>query len=91
MHFCLPIKLKSKAGNNNNVAAGTISVNNFLEHWMKEVITKRYEDDVPILTLKTVEVYRYSDEILKHIPKDALETFEETLLYSKKKVTPTGD
>lgn len=36
--------------------------------------------------LKQPELYRYSDAILKHMPKDALETFENTLLYSRKKV-----
>ena len=29
--------------------------------------------------------------MLKHLPKDVLETFEETLLYSRKKVTLSGD
>lgn len=36
--------------------------------------------------LKQPEPYRYSDAMLKHMPKDALETFENTLLYSRKKV-----
>ena len=34
----------------------------------------------------TFDVYRYSDELLKHMPKDALKTIENDLLYSKKKV-----
>lgn len=29
--------------------------------------------------------------ILKHMPKDALKTFEKTILYSKKKVILTGN
>ena len=32
------------------------------------------------------EKYRYFDAILKHMPKDPLETFKSTLLYSRKKV-----
>ena len=34
----------------------------------------------------TFDVYRYSDQLLKHMPKDALKTIENDLLYSKKKV-----
>ena len=84
MLICLPIKIKSKTNNANDVAAGIIPVNNFLTHWIKEVDIKRYGVDVPILPLKTVEVYRYSDDMLKHMPEKALETFEETLLYKYK-------
>ena len=35
---------------------------------------------------KMTEKYRYFDAILKHMPKDPLETFKSTLLYSRKKV-----
>ena len=91
MHLCLPLKIKFKADNNNNIAAGAIPANNFIAHWIKEVDIKRYGADVPILPLKAIEVYRYSDDMLKHLPKDALETFEAMLLYSKKKVELTGN
>ena len=44
-------------------------------------------DDTLILpTSNTVEIYKYSDAILKHLPKNALEVIENDLLYSKKKV-----
>ena len=91
MHLFPPKKIKSKADNNNDIAAGTMPVNNFFVHWIKEVDIQRYGDDVPVLPLKTIEVYRYFDDMLKHLPKDALETFEVMLLYSKKKVELTGD
>ena len=43
-------------------------------------------------TNNTVEIYKYSDAILKHLPKDALEVIENDLLYSKKKVKlPDGE
>ena len=32
------------------------------------------------------EIYRYSDEMLKHLPKNALKMIENDLLYSKKRV-----
>ena len=47
---------------------------------------------MPILpTTNTVEIYKYSDAILKHMPKNALAVIENDLLYSRKKVKlPTG-
>ena len=91
MHLCLPMKIKSKVDDDNDVAAGTVPVNNFFTHWITEVEIKGYGDDTPILPLKTIKVYRCSDEMLKHLPEKALETFEETLLFNKKKVVLAGD
>ena len=50
-------------------------------------------DDTPILpTTNTVEIYKYSDAILNHMPKKALAVIENDLLYSRKKVKlPTGE
>ena len=90
------MKIKLAADNNNDIAAGVITVNNFFAHLIKEIDIKRYGDDIPILPLtSTVGFYRYSDEMLKHMPKKALKTIENDLLYSKKKldftVTMTKD
>ena len=59
----------------------------------KEIDIKRYGDDIPILPqTNTVEIYKYSDAILKHMEGDALKTFQNDLLYSNKKVNlPTGE
>ena len=59
----------------------------------KEIDIKRYGDDIPILPqTNTVEIYKYSDVILKHMEGDALKTFQNDLLYSNKKVSlPTGE
>ena len=66
-------------------------MNNFLAHWIKQIGIKRYGDDMPILPLtNTVDIYRNSDELLKHMPKDALKTIENDLLYSKNKVAIYG-
>ena len=46
--MCLPIKIRSKVNNANDIAAGTIPVNNFFAHWIKEIDIKRYGDDIPI-------------------------------------------
>ena len=86
VHLCFPSKVKSKADNKDDLAARTITVNNFFAHWIKEINVVRYGDDVPVLpTTNMVDVYQYSHELLKHIPKEALTTIENDLLYCKDK------
>ena len=65
-----------------------IRVNNFFKHRIKEIDIKRYRDGLQILpTIKTRDIYRYSDAILKHIsPEDALKTHGKTLLFNKKRL-----
>ena len=74
--------------------AGTVTVNNFFAHWIREINIVRYGDEKPIF-LKTnmVDVYRYLDELLKlnyiwlitydelHMPKKDLTAIENNLLY----------
>ena len=56
-------------------------------HWIKEIVIKRLGDDLPVLpTTNTIDIYKYSDAMLKHVPADALEIIQYNLLYSKKKV-----
>ena len=70
--FAFHLKFKSAANNNNNIAAGLIAVNNFFAYSIKEIDIKRYGDDIRILPLtNTVNICRFSDKILKHMPKDA--------------------
>ena len=92
VHLCFPIKIKSAVDINNDIAAGVITVNNFFARWIKEIDIKRYGDDIPIMSLtNTVDVYKYSDEVLKHMPKDAFKTTENDFLYSKKKFIIYGN
>ena len=92
VHLSFPIKIKLAADNDNDIPAGVITVNNFFAHWIKEIDIKSYGDDIPILLLiNTVDIYRYFDELLKHVSKDALKTIENGLLYSKKKVAIYGN
>ena len=45
-------------------------VNNFFAHWIKEIDIKHLGDDIPILpTTNTINIYRYSDAMLKHLSK----------------------
>ena len=56
--------------NDNDLPAGYIPVNNCFAHWIKEIDIKRYGDDITILPLSnTVDIYRYSEEMLKHMLK----------------------
>ena len=65
------------------ISATDTVVNNFFSHWIKEIDIKRLGDDTPILpTTNTVEIYKYSDAILKHIPEKALKVIRNYLLYS---------
>ena len=67
-----------------------IKVNNFFAHWFKEVDIKRYGDDIPIFPLaNTVDVYRYSGAIFKHMTEKVLKIFEDFVL--QKRVMLTGN
>ena len=87
VHLVFPMKIKKKSNVANDILAGEITVNNFFAHWIKEIDIKRLGDDIPILpTTNTIPIYRYSDRLLKHMPKDSLAIIENNLLYSKKKL-----
>ena len=93
VHLVFPMKIKKKSNVANDILAGEITVNNFFAHWIKEIDIKCLGDDIPILpTTNTIPIYRYSNRLLKHMPKDSLAIIENNLLYSKKKVKlPAGE
>ena len=93
VHIVFPLKIKKKTNVANDILATEITVNNFFAHWIKEIDIKRLGDDVPVLpTTNTIEIYKYSDAMLKHVPKKALKVIENDLLYSRKKVKlPAGE
>ena len=87
MVLCLPIAFRKKTNKENAIAATMIPVNNFFAHWIKDVTVKRYGDDIAVLPINTtLDTYRYSESMLKHMPEKALATFQKELLYSQKKV-----
>ena len=87
-----PIRIKSKADNNNQLPARMVMVNNFSALWLKEVDIERYGGGLQILPIgNTTELYKYYDAMLEHMPKDSLKTFENTLLYFKKKFVLEGN
>ena len=92
VHLVFPLKIKNKTNVANNILTTEVTVNNFFAHWIKEIDIKRLGDDIPILPMtNTINIYKYSDAMLKHLPKKALKVIENNLLYSKKKVKLPDD
>ena len=87
IHICFPIKIKKKTNKDAAIVSNMITVNNFFAHWIKEISITKYGSDKELpSTFSPWEVYQYSDQMLKHLPSDALKTIQKTLLYSKKPV-----
>ena len=59
-------------------------INNFFARSIEEINIRRCDDDLQIVSSKFIDIYQYSDTMLKQMPKDVLKTYKETLLYSKK-------
>ena len=92
IEICLPLTFRKRTNKAQAIDGNLIPVNNFFTHWVKDVNKKRYGDDITILPInKTLDIYRYSDAMLKHLPDDVLVTFQEDLLYSKKPVIIKGN
>ena len=91
MVLCLPVMFR-KTNKTAAIDANIMPVNNFFNHWIKDVIVKRYGDDIAVLPInKTLDIYRYSEAMLKYLTDDVLATFQHELLYSKKKVIIKGN
>ena len=87
MVLCLLIAFRKKTNKAAAIDATMIPVNIFFAHWIKDITVKRYGDHIAVLPINTtLDTYRYSESMLKHMPKDALATFQKELLYSKKRV-----
>ena len=67
-----------------NLDADIYAVNSFFAHWIRETdIMKNGTNKSLIPTTTPKEIYRYSNSMLKHLPKNALKMIEKDLLYSK--------
>ena len=87
IHICFSIKIKKKSNNNSDIDDDLITVNNFFAHWVKEISITKYGSDRELpATFTPWEIYQYSDQMLKHLPKDSLKTIQKNLLYSKQRV-----
>ena len=75
IHICFPIKIKKKSNNDTNIDSDLITVNNFFAHWVKEISITKYGSDKELPpTFSPWEIYQYSDQMLKHMPTNALKT-----------------
>ena len=91
MHLCIPMQIKNNSNAANDIVDDLMIVNNFFVQFVKEIDIRRYGNDIRILsTNNNVDVYRYSDAMLKYMLDDALKTYEETL-YSIKVVKPANN
>ena len=71
MVLCLPISFRKKTNKATAIDRDMIPVNNFFARWIKDVTVKRYGDDIAVLPINTtLDIYRYSESMLKHLPKD---------------------
>ena len=89
----LPIWIKKATDKTVNIDRAMTVVNNFFVHWLKDIDIKCCPDEICVLpTNNTVDIYRYSEKMLKHLPYKALSTIEDTLPYSRQEVViPNGD
>ena len=87
IHICFPTKIKKSSDKSSDIDSDLITVNNFFAHWVKEISITKYGSDKELPpTFSLWEIYQYSDQMLKHLPPDALKTILKTHLYSKKPV-----
>ena len=87
LHLCFPIRFRKLSNADQVIPRTLILVNNFFAHWIKEIDIMKYGTNKSLFPTTTPkEIYRCSDEMLKHLPKNALKIIETDLLYSKKRV-----
>ena len=73
LHICFPIRFRKLSNPAQDLDPNLLPINNFFAHWIKEIdITKYGANKSLIPTTTPQEVYRYSDAMLKHLPKNAL-------------------
>ena len=92
LHIYFAIRFRKLTNAAQNLDAGIYPVHIFFALWMKEIdITKYGTIKSLIRTTTPKEVYRYSDAMLLHLPKNALKMIEKALLYDKKPVIIPGN
>ena len=92
MVLCLPITFRKRTNKANAIDDTVIPVNNFFARWIKDVTVKKYGDDIAVLPVNTtLDTYKFSESMLKHLPDDVLAIFQHELLYNKKKVICKGN
>ena len=92
LHICFSIRFRKLTNSAQNLDANIYPVNNFFAHWIREIDIMKYGTDESLIPTTTPkEIYRYSNSMLKHLPKNTLKVIEKDLLYSKKPVIIPGN
>ena len=85
--FAFQLKSRKKSGNTADIDKDLIIVKNFFARWVKEISITKYGSDKELPpSFSPWEVYQYSDQLLKHLPKDSLKTLQKTLLFCEKPI-----
>ena len=83
--ICFPIKILKSSDKSSHIDSDLITVNNFFAHWVKEISITKYGSDKELPpTFSPWEIYQYSDQMLKHLPSDALKTIKKNTFIVKK-------
>ena len=70
LRICFPIRFRKLSNAALDLDPNLLPVNNFFAHWIKEIdVTKNGMNKSLIPTTNPQEVYRYSDAMLKNLPK----------------------
>ena len=92
LHLCFPIRFIELSNITHKLDADIYPVNNFFAHWIREIDIMKYRTNKSIIPTTTPkEIYRYSDSMLKHLPRNTLKMIEKDLLHSKKSVIIPGN
>ena len=85
LHICFPIHFKKLSNTAADLDADIYPVNNFFAQWVNEIDILKYGTNKSLIpTSNPQEIYQYSDSMLVHLPKNALEMIQNNLLCSKK-------
>ena len=63
-----------------------VTINYIFAHWIKEIVIRKLGDNLQRIPSLPVDIYRYSNAMLKLMSKDALKICEDILIYSKEKL-----
>ena len=70
LHLCFTMKFNKETNVALNLENDLITVNNFFALWIIEInITKFGTDEILIRTSTPMDIYQYSDAMLKHLPE----------------------
>ena len=49
MDLCIPLQINKSTNTDNDIDADLMTLNNFFVHFIKEIDTRRYDDDIRML------------------------------------------